>query len=83
MRIHFSNIHWISLPIIIIAAIVIMGISSCAANPQQSVRSADPNLSQSKPAPDFTTTDIDGKSIRLSDFQGKKFVVLVFNRSIT
>jgi len=31
-------------------------------------------------APDFTATDSTGKTLRLSDFHGKKNVVLVFNR---
>jgi len=31
-------------------------------------------------APDFTTTDSESKVIHLSDFKGKKNVVLVFNR---
>ena len=31
-------------------------------------------------APDFTLTDTWGESVTLSDFQGKKHVVLVFNR---
>ena len=31
-------------------------------------------------APDFTATDSEGRAIRLSDYQGKKNVVLVFNR---
>jgi len=31
-------------------------------------------------APDFTSTDSEGKVIRLSDDKGKKNVVLVFNR---
>jgi len=33
-----------------------------------------------KPAPDFTLTDFNGNEINLSDFQGKKNVLLVFNR---
>ena len=33
-----------------------------------------------QPAPDFTLEDIDGKNISLSDFRGKKTVVLVFYR---
>lgn len=31
-------------------------------------------------APDFVLEDMDGKRISLSDFRGKKNVVLVFNR---
>jgi cytochrome oxidase Cu insertion factor (SCO1/SenC/PrrC family) len=33
-----------------------------------------------QPAPDFTLEDSDGKPITLSDFRGKKSVVLVFYR---
>ena len=33
-----------------------------------------------KSAPDFTLTDFEGNEVRLSDFQGKKNVLLVFNR---
>jgi peroxiredoxin len=29
-------------------------------------------------APDFTLTDTDGRQVRLSDFRGKKNVVLAF-----
>jgi peroxiredoxin len=36
--------------------------------------------SKPTPAPDFEMTDSTGKVIRLSDFKGKKPVVLVFNR---
>lgn len=31
-------------------------------------------------APDFTLNDVSGKPVTLSSFQGKKVVVLVFNR---
>jgi peroxiredoxin len=32
------------------------------------------------PAPDFALADFKGQPVRLSDFQGKSNVVLVFNR---
>ena len=33
-----------------------------------------------QPAPNFTLEDVEGKSLALSDFRGKKTVVLVFYR---
>ncbi len=33
-----------------------------------------------RPAPDFTLTDFKGIEVRLSDFQNKRNVLLVFNR---
>jgi cytochrome oxidase Cu insertion factor (SCO1/SenC/PrrC family) len=33
-----------------------------------------------QPAPDFTLENVDGKQVSLSDFRGKKRVVLVFYR---
>jgi len=33
-----------------------------------------------KPAPNFTLTDFHGTEVSLKDFQGKKNVLLVFNR---
>jgi peroxiredoxin len=35
---------------------------------------------QTPTAPDFSATDSEGRLIKLSDYKGKKNVVLVFNR---
>jgi peroxiredoxin len=42
-----------------------------------------PKVSINTPAPDFALQDIDGKTVRLSDFRGKAPVLLVFNRTFT
>ncbi len=39
-----------------------------------------PNTMVRHAAPDFAAADSEGNAIRLSDFKGKKNVVLVFNR---
>ncbi len=36
--------------------------------------------SKPAPAPDFEAADADGHRVKLSDYKGKKHVVLVFNR---
>jgi peroxiredoxin len=36
-----------------------------------------------KPAPDFECQDSEGKKVRLSYYQGKSHVVLVFNRGFS
>ena len=35
------------------------------------------------PAPDFELADFTGNTVRLSDFRGKAYVLLVFNRGFT
>ena len=37
-------------------------------------------VSLKTPAPDFELADYEGQTVRLSDFQGKQNVLLVFNR---
>jgi peroxiredoxin len=37
-------------------------------------------IEETATAPDFTLTDTQGQNITLSDFQGDRYVVLVFNR---
>ena len=34
-------------------------------------------------APDFALADVNGRRVRLSDYRGKKHVVLVFNRGVS
>ena len=51
--------------------------------PKDGAGSASTELDRVKvgqPAPGFALTDVDGKQISLSDFRGKKSVVLVFYR---
>lgn len=38
---------------------------------------------QTEIAPGFTLPDFQGKEVRLSDYRGRKHVVLVFNRGFT
>lgn len=36
-----------------------------------------------KPAPDFELVDSHGRRVKLTDYKGKKIIVLVFNRGFT
>jgi cytochrome oxidase Cu insertion factor (SCO1/SenC/PrrC family) len=42
-----------------------------------------PKVSIDQPAPDFSLTSFSGEPFRLSDLQGTKNVLLVFNRTFT
>ncbi len=41
---------------------------------------SDIELVELQPAPDFELKDAEGRPVRLSDYQGARHVVLVFNR---
>lgn len=41
-----------------------------------------PRVEINTPAPDFELQDLDGQAVRLSDFQGGKHVLVVFNRGL-
>ena len=40
-----------------------------------------PRVALNVPAPDFTLPDLNGSPVSLSDFRGRKNVLLVFNRT--
>ena len=42
-----------------------------------------PRVSLGQPAPDFSLPDFAGNMVSLSDFRGRKNVLLVFNRTFT
>jgi peroxiredoxin len=42
-----------------------------------------PRVSLNQPAPDFSLPDLAGNMVSLSDFRGRKNVLLVFNRTFT
>jgi peroxiredoxin Q/BCP len=42
-----------------------------------------PKVSLNATAPDFELNDFNGQTYRLSDFRGKKHILLVFNRGFT
>jgi len=42
-----------------------------------------PRVSLDAIAPDFTLPDLNGKPVSLSDFRGRKNVLLVFNRTFS
>jgi peroxiredoxin len=39
-----------------------------------------PRISLNTQAPDFQMEDFEGRSMRLSDFRGRRHVILIFNR---
>ena len=61
-----------------IFAILLMLALSVAAMAQASPAPPATHLKVGMPAPDFTLNDTTGKPVKLSDFKGKKNVVLAF-----
>lgn len=56
---------------IFLCALAAVSLAQTPQAPQTKLKSGDP-------APDFTLTDTEGKTVKLSDFRGKKNVVLAF-----
>lgn len=57
---------------------VLLLIFTVCANAQQAPKPPQTNLKVGDAAPDFSLTDTDGNAVKLSDFKGKKSVVLAF-----
>jgi cytochrome oxidase Cu insertion factor (SCO1/SenC/PrrC family) len=62
----------------ILIAISLVCMFAIAAFPQATPAPPTTHLKVGMPAPDFTLNDTAGKPIKLSDFKGKKSVVLAF-----
>ncbi len=57
---------------------VLLLIFTVCANAQQTPKPPQTSLKVGDAAPDFSLTDTDGNAVKLSDFKGKKSVVLAF-----
>jgi len=62
-----------------LSALVLLLVSAMAAqSPAQAGPPPEPNFKVGDTAPDFTLLDQNRKEVKLSDFRGKKSVVLAF-----
>ncbi len=59
-------------------AAVLLALALSAPAQQPPAKAGTTHLKVGDRAPDFTLTDQNGKKVKLSDFQGKKNVVLAF-----
>jgi cytochrome oxidase Cu insertion factor (SCO1/SenC/PrrC family) len=69
--------------LLLVLSVVITGLAQQASTATQDAKPAQPAppktfLKVGQAAPDFTLTDTSGKPVKLSDFKGKKNVVLAF-----
>jgi cytochrome oxidase Cu insertion factor (SCO1/SenC/PrrC family) len=71
----------VQLTLVLLALALLVQAQETKPQPVQTTTQPTPpktHLKVGQPAPDFTLTDTTGKPVKLSDFRGKKNVVLAF-----
>ena len=61
-----------------VLAVAVATVFAATGNAQQAAQQLVTNVKVGDPAPDFTLPDHNGNQVKLSDFKGKKNVVLAF-----
>jgi len=64
--------------LVVLLALAAVALAQQPAAPNQQPTAPKTHLKVGDPAPDFTLTDNNRKQVKLSDFKGKKNVVLAF-----